>query len=247
MKFMNLKNKIKKSVFGPYARRLYQFFYVFRPKYSYSQNGEDIILDSFFRGKKKGFYVDVGAYHPVYISNTYKFYKRGWTGIQIEPNYRKSSLFRNYRPNSINLNIGIGSKESISNLYIFDPDTLSTFSEEAVELNKKLGYKVVEVKEVQITKLSSVFEKYAKNIEIDFMSVDTEGFDLEVLKTNDWNIYRPHFIIAETIEFGDKVFSRKLNDIYDSYMDEVDYEKIADTYINTIYVDKNFKKSYINF
>lgn len=237
MKFKKLKEKIKKSRFGPYARKLYQFFSIFRPVFSYSQVGEDIIIDSFLKNKSKGFYVDVGAYHPVHISNTYKFYKSGWTGIQIEPNYKKSSLFKRYRPNSINLNVGVGEKEGTAKFFIFDSDAYSTFSAETANLNEKLGLKLLETKEVQMMKLSSIFKKYTKNIEIDFMSVDTEGFDLEVLKTNDWNVYRPHFVIVETVEASDKVFGKKLNDIYDPFMQKINYMKVADTYLNTIYAD----------
>ena len=237
---MNFREKIKKSSFGPYARKIYQFFSIFRPSISYSQVGEDIIIDSFLKKKSKGFYVDVGAYHPVHISNTYKFYKRGWTGIQIEPNYKKSSLFKRYRRKSINLNVGIGEKDGISKFYIFDSDAYSTFSAETASLNEKLGLKLLETKEVHMMTLSSVFKKYTSNIEIDFMSVDTEGFDLEVLRTNDWNLYRPHFVIIETVEASDKVFGKKLNDIYDPFMQKINYMKVADTYLNTIYADISY-------
>lgn len=240
---MNIREKIKKSVLGPYVRILYQSFSIFRPVYSYSQVGEDLIIDYFLRNKSKGFYVDVGAYHPIHISNTYKFYKRGWTGIQIEPNYKKSSLFKKYRPNSITLNVGIGEKDGIAKFFIFDSDAYSTFSVETVKLNEKLGLKILETKEVQMMTLSSIFKQYANNIEIDFMSVDTEGFDLEALKTNDWNLYRPHFIVVETVEASDKVFGKKLNDIYDPFMQKINYIKIANTYINTIYGDSMYVKN----
>ena len=67
------------------------------------------------------------------------------------------------------------------------------------------------------------------------MSIDTEGYDIEVLKSNDWKKFRPHFIILETLEYREKNTGKKLNDICDKYMSEVGYSKIADTYINTIY------------
>ncbi len=174
----NFKNKIKNSTLSPLLRNIFYFFSVFRPKSSYGQIGEDLILDYFLKNKSKGFYVDVGAYHPFYISNTYKFYKKGWTGIQIEPNYKKLALFKKYRPNSINLNIGIGDKVGESDLFIFDSDAYSTFSLDAVETNKKLGHKLLETKRVKMMTLADVFGEHAKNTEIDFMSVDTEGFDL---------------------------------------------------------------------
>lgn len=211
-----------------------------KPKYSYSQTGEDIILDSFLEGKKNGFYIDVGAYHPISLSNTYKFYKRGWSGINIEPNHNKFNLFKKQRPRDINLNIGIGSDEKVSPFYIFDADTLSTFSKESMENYKKIGHRVSEIKEIDLIPLKNVIEKYAKNKDIDFLSVDTEGYDLEVLKTNDWNLFRPKFIILETVEYSRNVFGKKTNDVYDVFMDDIGYKKIADTYINTIYLDKKF-------
>lgn len=241
MNLETLREKVKKSKFGPLARRFYQFFSIFRPKLSYSQVGEDIILDYLVQGKKKGFYVDVGAYHPVHISNTYKFYKRGWRGIQIEPNYRKFRLFEKYRSNTINLNIGIGAEEKESKFYIFDSDAYSTFSEESAKLNERLGLRLLETRSVSIMRLSSVFERYANGIDIDFMSIDTEGFDLEVLKTNNWNLYRPNYIIVETVEASGDVFGKKMNDVYDIYMGGINYIKVADTYLNTIYKD-NLKK-----
>lgn len=235
---MTFKNKIKKSFLGPFARRIYQEFSIFRPKRSYSQIGEDLILDYLLKYKKNGFYVDVGAYHPIHISNTYKFYKRGWTGIQIEPNYERFLLFKKYRPNSINLNIGIGEKEGLAEFYNYEDSAYSTFSIETVELNKKLNLQVSEIKKVPILRIGNVFSKYIKDQAIDFMSVDTEGLDLEVLKTNDWNLYRPHLIIVETTKTSDKIFGEKINNIYDPFMEGIGYKKIADTYLNSIYIDK---------
>ncbi|MDD4989683.1 MAG: FkbM family methyltransferase [Candidatus Pacebacteria bacterium] len=195
-------------------------------------------MDYFLKEKKMGFYVDVGAYHPMHISNTYKFYRRGWKGIQIEPNYNKFTLFQKYRPNTINLNIGVGNREGVMKFFIFEDDAYSTFSEEIVELNKSHGHKLVETKNVPIKPLRKVFAEYADKKEIDFMSVDTEGYDLEVLQTNDWNLYRPRFVVVETMEAGDRLFSRKLTTI-DPFMKSVGYEKVADTYLNTIYADKS--------
>ena len=53
---------------------------------SYSQFGEDALVNSLFRNKKYGIYVDVGAYHPILYSNTYALYRRGWRGFAIDPN-----------------------------------------------------------------------------------------------------------------------------------------------------------------
>jgi FkbM family methyltransferase len=238
-----LKQKIKKSFLGKVAISLRYMYPNTKPKYSYSQTGEDLILDFFLKGKKTGFYLDVGAYHPVNLSNTYRFYKRGWSGINIEPNHNKFDLFRKQRTRDINLNVGIGPSETSATFFIFDADTLSTFSKEAMENYKKIGHNVTETNEIELMPLKNIIEKYAQNKKIDFLSVDTEGYDLEVLKTNDWNLYRPSFIILETVEYSKRILGKKLNATYDLFMNNIGYNKIADTYINTIYIDKNIINS----
>ncbi|MEJ0001579.1 MAG: FkbM family methyltransferase [bacterium] len=231
-----LKNHIKK-ILGPGAIQFLKHNLAFlHSQISYSQSGEDLLLDSFLSHKRKGFYVDVGAYDPVYLSNTYKFYKRGWRGIQIEPNPKRIAWFKKRRPGTINLNVGIGEK-STSKFFIFDADALSTFSAEEAAKAKSFGHEVLDTITVDILPLKEVFDAYAKDTVIDFMSVDTEGYDLEVLKTNDWTQYRPQFIVLETVEYDRNKYGKKENAVYDKFMSEINYEKVADTYINTIYRD----------
>ncbi len=235
----NLKQKIKKSFLGKFLIYIRYKYPSIKPKYSYSQTGEDLILDFFLKEKKSGFYIDVGAYHPINLSNTYRFYKRGWNGINVEPNHTKFSFFERQRTRDINLNIGIGQSETRSKFFIFDADTLSTFSKQMAENYEKIGHKMTEIKEVDLMPLKKVIEKYAIGKKIDFLSVDTEGYDLEVLKTNDWNMYRPSFIVLETVEYSKEILGKKLNDTYDVFMEKINYKKIADTYINSIFIDKN--------
>jgi len=200
-----------------------------------SQCGEDLIIESFLPFKKDGFFVDIGAHHPVKYSNTFLFHNKGWTGINIEPNPKKKGLFNFFRNKDINLNIGIGPVKSEMDFYVFDESTLSTFDENSVKEFKKIGHIVTDIIKVPVLPLKEVLEKYANNKEIDLMSVDTEGYDIEVLKSNDWKKFRPHFIIIETLEYREGNTGKKLNNTYDKYMEEIGYNKIADTHINTIY------------
>ena len=119
--------------------------------------------------------------------------------------------------------------------HVFRPSTLSTFDTDSAEEYKKIGHTVRKIIDVPITPLKEILSTYASHTEIDFMSIDTEGYDMEVLKSNDWNIFRPHFIILETIEYRRENAGNKLNNTYDAYMDSIGYKKIADTYVNTIY------------
>lgn len=225
--------KIKKKNLRDILKIFLYYFFGF--KLTYSQAGEDLILSIFLK-HKKGFYVDIGANHPNKLNNTSLFYKRGWRGINIEPNPQKIKLFYKKRKSDINLNIGISENDQILNFYIFKEDTLSTFSKNEYEKYEKMGHRVTKIIKIQTYKLSSVLKKYIpKNTEIDFFSIDTEGLDYQVLESNDWNLFKPKYVIIETLEYKKSGNGKKLNNFYDKYFQEKNYIKIADTYINTIY------------
>src|SRR5579862_4112028 len=169
---------------------------------SYSQEGEDMVIMSFFEGKKKykGFYVDVGAHHPYRYSNTLFFYQRGWRGINIEPTPSVMKLFNIFRRKDTNLNIGITDKKDKLTFYCFNEPALNGFSKEhSEELNRtsKL-YKIIKEIEVETYPLADVLDKYLPpGQKIDFLTIDVEGFDLIVLKSNNWAKYKPSFILVE--------------------------------------------------
>lgn len=234
-----MKEWLKKTKIGKWLLKIKHAFPIAHPVQSYSQRGEDILLDYFIQYKKDGFYVDVGAYDPVSISNTYKFYKRGWDGIQIEPNPVRSKLFRRYRPRTTTLMIGIGPEETIGTFYHFQEESLCTFSKESAEHSQSLGNTLLDTQQIPMLPLRTVFEKHLGNNAIDILSVDTEGFDMEVLQTNDWQKFRPRLIVVETAEYDKGILGKKLNEHYDPYMHSIGYQKVADTYLNTIYLDAN--------
>ncbi len=103
-----------------------QFFDSYAIK-SYSQEGEDMILQRILGDKKHGFYVDVGAHHPRRFSNTYLFYRRGWSGINIEPNPEAMNAFQVDRERDINLQFGIAEHAENLTYYFFDEPALNTF------------------------------------------------------------------------------------------------------------------------
>ena len=166
-------------------------------KKSYSQWGEDIIIDNLLGQKSNGFYVDVGAYDPTRFSNTKRFYLKGWRGINIEPDPTKIKKFYKSRSKDINLNVGIANKNEIQDFFKFDPQTLSTFSKSAAADYQKQGYTLIETFKVKVNKLGQILEKERKNRQIDFFSIDTEGSDLEVLKSNNWKKFKPKVICIE--------------------------------------------------
>ncbi|MEI7451738.1 MAG: FkbM family methyltransferase [Candidatus Falkowbacteria bacterium] len=204
---------------------------------SYSQSAEDLILNNFFKDKNYGVYVDVGANDPKKFNNTYFFYKKGWRGLNIEPNIDKYVKLKKIRKNDVNLNIGVGSLPGKLDFYDFKEDTLSTFSKDIAEDYQKMGHRVKGVKSVEVCRLDSIFDKHLNGKKIDFITIDTEGNDLDVLKSNDWSKYRPSYLVVETLEYKIDDSAKKLNDIFDEYLKSISYMPVIDTGINTIYAD----------
>ena len=204
-----------------------------------SQCGEDLIIESLIPFKKDGFYIDIGANHPIKYSNTFLFKNKGWKGINIEPNPDRMKLFKIFRRKDINLNIGIGREKSELDFYVFNEHTLSTFDANSAKEFEKIGHKIIRTIKVPVLPLKEIMEKHVKEKEVDLMSIDTEGYDMEVLESNDWNKFRPRFIILETLEYRKDGEGKKLNSAFDPFMLSVGYKKVADTYINSIY-EKNY-------
>lgn len=171
--------------------------------YSFSQMGEDRILSIIFGDRKKGYYVDVGAFHPKLYSNTYVFYLTGWRGINIDPNEENIELFNSIRPKDINLSFGVSGKKSEMKYYLFSNPAVNTFSEEfAKKISSKGQHKIIKTENVKTFPLSHILDKYlSKNKKIDFLNIDVEGNDLEVLESNNWSRYKPEVILVEDIDF----------------------------------------------
>ena len=171
--------------------------------YSWSQEGEDLVLSRIFENKNTGFYVDVGAHHPKRFSNTYLFYKRGWRGINIDAMPGSMHSFNKARPRDINLELGIAELRNKLDYYIFNEPALNGFSRDLSQQRHAAdsAYLISDVIKIDVMPLREVLHQYLPcGQSIDFMSVDVEGLDFQVLKSNDWNRYRPTYVLAETLE-----------------------------------------------
>ncbi len=168
---------------------------------SYSQEGEDMVLRGFFEGQRnyKGFYVDVGAHHPFRFSNTMYFYRKGWHGINIEPTPTVMRLFRMFRRRDINLNLGISESRQQLTFYCFNEPALNGFSKEvSEERDQTNGYRIIDTLQVDTWPLAEVLDRYLPpGQQIDFLSVDAEGLDLAILRSNNWQQYKPRYILVE--------------------------------------------------
>ncbi len=170
--------------------------------YSYSQEGEDMILKRIFENKI-GFYIDVGAHHPKRFSNTYLLYRKGWKGINIDALPGSMKLFNKMRPRDINLEIGVAEVEDVLNYYVFNEPALNTFSEKlSNEITNKFKnqYFIKKVIKVKVNRLDKILDKYLHNNKIDLLNIDVEGLDYDVLKSNNWYKYRPKFVLVEILD-----------------------------------------------
>ncbi|SFD48782.1 methyltransferase, FkbM family [Pseudomonas straminea] len=170
---------------------------------SWSQEGEDRILERIFEGKTSGFYIDVGAHHPMRFSNTYLFYKKGWCGINIDAMPGSMRSFQKFRSRDINIEAGVGLSECELDYYIFNEPALNGFSSELSSARnvEDSSYKIIRTEKVKVLTLCQILEANCSEGQlIDFMSVDVEGLDLDVLSSNDWERFRPVYVLAELLE-----------------------------------------------
>ena len=169
---------------------------------SWSQEGEDILLDRIFGSKKNGFYIDVGAHHPMRFSNTYFFYRKGWSGINIDAMPGSMKEFEKYRRRDINLELGVAQQESILDYYVFNEPALNSFLVKTVKKKNlsKNNYYVKEIIKIKVKPLREILAYHLKGQKIDFINIDVEGFDLNVLQSNDWSKYRPRFVLVELLK-----------------------------------------------
>ena len=210
---------------------------------SFSQCGEDQILEFIFNACKRDVhsinYVDIGCNRYNELNNTYKFYKLGGKGVLLDANPKFIGDVKQYRPNDIPLNAGIGVKSGEKlTFYSLNWDWLSSFNYEFVKktIEESPWVKVEEEIEVPIVTLTDLFEKYCERIP-DFVSIDVEGDELGILQSVDMNKYRPLVYIVETIDYKEKIdLNNKRTDIID-YMKSVGYHEYAFTGVNSIFID----------
>jgi FkbM family methyltransferase len=210
-------------------------------KVSYSQSGEDLIVRSIFDFLEipAPTYIDIGAHHPTFLSNTFLFYQQGARGINIEPDPSLFGAFAKIRDRDTNLNIGIADKEGELPFYVMSAPTLNTFSEADAQAAVSQGrVKIKEVVTVSVRPINAVLEENLKNNPLDFLSIDVEGLDFSILSSLDFSRWRPKVICAETITYSERNQGQKIPEIA-SLLKDLGYESYADTHINTIFLDRN--------
>ncbi|MGE0126742.1 MAG: FkbM family methyltransferase [Blastocatellales bacterium] len=194
---------------------------------SYSQEGEDMILRRIFDDRQKGFYVDVGAHHPQRFSNTYFFYVRGWRGINIDAMPGCMDLFNAIRPNDINIEAAIAGERRELIYFMFDDPALNSFDEALSRSRDKTAYNIIGERAFFTKTLAEVLDEHLPpDQRIDFLSIDVEGLDLEVLESNNWARYRPCCVLAECAGYSLEEIEKNA---VRQYLRERDYDLFAKT------------------
>ncbi len=161
----------------------------------YCPLAEDQILDRLTGFKQVGFYIDVGANSPIIDSLTRCFYERGWSGINVEPVSDHFETLNEVRPRDINLAIACGNKVGTLEIYVENYLTkgLST-------AKKEYANEQWPVKQVPMETLTSLCNRFVKDKVIDFLKIDVEGFELNVVQGMDWAKYRPRVLCLEAVQ-----------------------------------------------
>jgi FkbM family methyltransferase len=196
---------------------------------SFSKSGEDLILAKILQKFKSGYFVDVGCWDPINYSNTYFFYLRGYKGICIDPNPKLVEEYRLIRPNDRFILSGVGMNLSRLNYYYIKKDSsLNTFNYDFIKENN-LEDSIDKIVEVTLKPLSQILDEIIlDDLPLLFFDIDVEGFDLDVLKSNNWTKYRPYIVMVES----SSNLKDDLNSDISSFLQSQGYQLVSKTLTN---------------
>lgn len=235
---MNIGKYLKADTYIKHVNYLRNKMY----RRSYAQVGEDLIIDYACKelGIRSPSYLDIGTYDPTYSNNTYFFYLSGGHGVCVEPNPDFFKLIQKKRSRDIALNVGISPVPNKSaNYYVMTSKFLNTFSKaEADEsvANKSLRtkQKIEAILKIPLVTINSIMEKYFPQ-GVDILSLDAEGYDMEILQSLDFKRFRPKIICVETLRYDLSGTLQKSPEIND-FLIKSGYYLYGDTRVNSIFV-----------
>jgi|LakMenE01Jun11ns_1017448.scaffolds.fasta_scaffold9837390_3 FkbM family methyltransferase len=255
MKFeQKLKEKYLYSKNNNLFKRLYFFLENFRTRKlvrNYTVVGIDLLLNLFFRSTKikRGIYIDVGCNHPIFNNSTHILFKNGWSGINIDLDFHFIDLFNYFRPNDFNKQIACSDSEGEKELYFYhNKSALNTLSKKAYELRTA---KIEQVKKVNTTTLNNIIEnsKY-KNNKINFLSIDVEGHEMNVLRGFDIVKYSPEIVVVEYIDLSmkkEEFYNNNISTVLESeisrYMKFHDYSFVNWFNQDLVYVNNKLRNN----
>ncbi|HEY4415409.1 MAG TPA: FkbM family methyltransferase [Verrucomicrobiae bacterium] len=197
---------------------------------SFSQFGEDVMCDYLFPNGFKGFYVDVGAFHPMTYSNTYGLYRKGWRGLEIDANPDVAALFARFRPEDIFIHSAVGRETGSIEMALFEDGAFNCTVDQMDKVPERLRRNVRRM-QVPIHSLAALLA--GKKVQtVDFLSIDCEGNDLNVLQSNDWSRWKPKVVCVE-----DHAFDWQQSEIV-AYLESVGYILKFRAVFSSIFVPK---------
>ncbi len=210
---------------------------------SFSQAGEDSVLRFLFLDFHMDLgqisYLDIGARHPTNGSNTFLFYARGSSGVCVEADINEIPLIQRYRPRDKVLNVGISANgEGYGDFYFMESGGSTFDRDEAKKREREGTAKILEVIKVPLMDINTLIQQNFETYPV-FLSIDIEGMDLAVLKTLDFVKHPIPVICAETCMYSETHIRPKDNSIAE-FLRSKGYEIYADTYVNTIFVNKKW-------
>lgn len=172
---------------------------------TFSGSGEDIQVERLL-GDIQGFYVDIGAFHPKWASNTHLLYRRGWSGINLDADEYKIALFRTFRRRDISLSQVAGQEKGVADFYFHEGGSfgsMSSLSDGRTTYNANRMGRTLSSRKVDVDTLNSILEKnlpaQRKDLEypIDFLNIDVEGSEFDILSVFDIKKYPVRLMAIE--------------------------------------------------
>ncbi|CAH1656862.1 FkbM family methyltransferase [Hyphomicrobiales bacterium] len=209
-------------------------------KVAFAHWGEDAVIDYLFRDRPLGRYLDIGCFHPDLYSNTRLLHAKGWSGVNVDPNPFMIEQFRERRPNDINLNMAVARERGCLDFFVFhewgssntlSPDFSAKITEsQKVQVQRRIPTKVVT--------LADVMEDNFAQSPPDFMNVDVESLDLEVIQSNNWEKFRPTIVAVEDFDFD--FANPEMSPIF-VFMKSVEYKMISRTIYTSFFSEQAFR------
>jgi len=232
-------------------KNLYNHIRILKRKYqskkiSYSLSSVDLIVDYIFKYKNDGLYIDVGCQHPISNNNTYILYKKGWNGINIDLDKKNIDLFNISRPDDTNINIAVSDKSGNVNLFYYhDGSPINTINSQNADYQKN---KFKKIKLIKSETLNKILANINFNKKVDYLNIDVEGHELNVLKGFNILKYRPSIISIEYLDYEMKKLELKNNNLENiinsniyKYLIQNKYFFVNWVHGDLIFAHKNFR------
>tara|TARA_B100002051_G_C16667761_1_gene602732 strand:- start:388 stop:1113 length:726 start_codon:yes stop_codon:yes gene_type:complete len=216
-------------------------------KYYYSFGGIDIIVDYIFKNKSDGFYIDIGCQHPISNNNTYLLHKRGWSGINVDLDKKNIELFNLHRKKDYNVEIAVSSKNTQKELFFYHDKSPINTLEKRVRDHRETKEK--EIRKINTVTLNSLIESSPfRNSKFNFLTIDVEGHELEVIKGFDLKKYEPEIIVIEHLDLSTKKLEIKnlnINNVINSdlykLMSNNNYSFVNWSHADLVFVNNKFR------